>query len=301
MRTETELVMTDKPITVVDLQARKVRGDKLVMVTAYDATFAARLVRAGVDLLLVGDSVGMVVQGHRNTLPVTLDQMVYHTAAVSRGARRAHVVGDLPFMSYQVSAEQAVAAAGRLVQEGGAHSVKLEGGQEHAAKVERIVAAGIPVMGHIGLTPQSVHRMGGFKVQGRDPAGARKLVADARALADAGVFSLVLEGIPAELADEITVSLKIPTIGIGAGPGCDGQVLVCYDLLGMNPNFVPKFVKVYEDLHGRITTAVQSFMEEVRGGQFPAEEHTYHGGGLRLVRQTDEEIDDPERIYGVPV
>jgi 3-methyl-2-oxobutanoate hydroxymethyltransferase len=301
--------MSHKPVTAVDIRARKESGDKLVMLTAYDATFASILDAAGADILLVGDSVGMVVQGQPNTLPVTLDQMVYHTAAVSLGARRAHVVGDMPFMSYQLSPEQALASAGRLVQEGGAHAVKLEGGAEVGPAVQKITAAGIPVMGHIGLTPQSVHRMGGFKVQGKDVESARRLLADARALEAAGCYALVLEGIPAELAVQITNTLNIPTIGIGAGPGCDGQVLVCYDLLGMNPSFAPKFVKRYAELFAEITRAVGAFAAEVKSGAFPADEHSFHSQALRsgpigvvppppAEPSSDEE---PAELYGVPV
>lgn len=303
--------MSEKRLTIVDLQVRKTRGEKITMVTAYDATFAALFDKAGIDVLLVGDSLGMVVQGHANTLPVTLDQMVYHTAAVSRGVKRAHVVGDLPFMSYQVSSEKALEAAGRLMQEGGAHAVKLEGGGEMSDTVERIVNAGIPVMGHIGLTPQSVHQLGGFRVQGRDTAAARKLIADARILANSGCYALVLEGIPVELAYEITTAIHIPTIGIGAGAHCDGQVLVSYDLLGLNPHFKPKFVKTYTDLHAQATAAVQEFMLDVQNGTFPASEHSYEGGPtLRLVRSNlalareqnnEDHEDDNDRIYGVPV
>jgi 3-methyl-2-oxobutanoate hydroxymethyltransferase len=287
--------MSDKPITVLEVRARKGRG-KLVMVTAYDATFAGILDQAGVDILLVGDSLGMVVQGHANTLPVTLDQVIYHTAAVARGARHAQVVADMPFMTYQVSPEQALLSAGRLVQEGNAHAVKLEGGERAGAQIEKIVAAGIPVMGHVGLTPQSVHELGGFKLQGRDAASARQLVDDARAVERAGAFALVLEGIPAELAAEITSTVTVPTIGIGAGPSCDGQVLVCYDMLGMNPAFKPRFLKTYAELHGTISDAARTFAEEVRSGQFPAEEHTVHTQFLQLVRD-----DDPDRVFGVPV
>jgi len=281
--------MQDSPVTAASLVAKKRLGEKIVMLTAYDATFAALFDKCAVDVLLIGDSLGMVVQGHPNTLPVKLEHVIYHTAAVSRVARHAHIVADLPFMSYQVSPEQAVASAGRLVQEGGAHAVKLEGGLEVAPQVARIAAAGIPVMGHIGLTPQSVHRMGGFRVQGKDPNSARRLLEDARALADAGCYSLVLEGIPAELAREITATLSIPTIGIGAGVGCDGQVLVCYDLLGMNPDFRPKFVKAYAQLHEQITAAVGAFCVEVRAGSFPAEEHSFHGD-LRVVKGAGETI-----------
>lgn len=268
--------MSNKQVTTLDLAARKRGGEKIVMVTAYDATFAAILDQTGVDALLVGDSLGMVIQGQTNTLPVTLDHVIYHTAAVSRGAKRAHIVADMPFMSYQVSVKQAVRSAGRLVQEGFAHAVKLEGGREVAESVARITTAGIPVMGHIGLTPQSIHKLGGFRVQGRDEDAAAHLIEDARVLEQAGCYSLVLESIPAEVAEEITRALRIPTIGIGAGGHCDGQVLVCYDLLGMNPAFRPKFLKVYENLFERIDQATRAFADEVRGGSFPREEHTFH-------------------------
>ncbi|MBT6585482.1 MAG: 3-methyl-2-oxobutanoate hydroxymethyltransferase, partial [Gammaproteobacteria bacterium] len=219
--------MSNRPITTTEIRNRKAKGEKLVMCTAYDATFASILDASGVDLLLVGDSLGMVIQGHDTTIPVTLEHMIYHTAAVSRGAKNAHIVGDMPFMSYKISSEDALRAATRLMQEGRAHAVKLEGGKEMADTVRRIVSAGIPVMGHIGLTPQSVHAMGGFKVQGRDNEAAKAIIDDALALEEAGCYSIVLEGIPAVLAQEITEILTIPTIGIGAGVGCDGQVLVC--------------------------------------------------------------------------
>jgi 3-methyl-2-oxobutanoate hydroxymethyltransferase len=284
-----------KPITTATLRARK-GAAKIVMVTAYDATFAAIFDGAGADILLVGDSLGMVVQGHENTLPVTLEHMIYHTAAVRRGAKRAHVVGDMPFMSYQVSPEQALVSAGRLLQEGGAHAVKLEGGRQVVPQVRAIVGAGIPVMGHVGLTPQSVNEVGGFKVQGRDTAAAEAIVADARALQEAGCYSLVLESIPAELAAQITAAVHIPTIGIGAGPSCDGQVLVCYDLLGMNPAFRPKFLKTYASLRDQIAAAFEQYAREVQDGSFPGEEHSFHSKTLRLVREEDE-----DRIYGVPV
>ncbi len=288
--------MSDKPITTLDIRKRKHQGPRLVMVTAYDATFAALFDRAGADILLVGDSLGMVIQGHPNTLPVTLEHVLYHTAAVARGTRRAHLVADLPFLSYQVSAEQAVHSAGRLLQEGAAHAVKLEGGERMAPTVERLVAAGIPVMGHVGLTPQSVHALGGFRVQGREAAAARQLLTDAQALAAAGCYAIVLESIPAEVAHEITAAVAVPTIGIGAGPACDGQVLVGYDLLGMNPQFKPKFVKHYADLHGVIGAAFAEFQREVQAGTFPAEEHTTHATPLRLVRDEDE-----DRLYGAPM
>jgi 3-methyl-2-oxobutanoate hydroxymethyltransferase len=290
--------MNLRPVTVPDLTAMKTRHERIVMVTAYDATFARIFDENGIDALLIGDSLGMVVQGHANTLPVTLDHVLYHTAAVCRGARRAHVVADMPFMSYQVSAEQAVLSAGRLVQEGGAHAVKLEGGESVLPQVEKIVGAGIPVMGHLGLTPQSVHQLGGFRVQGRLPRQARAILADAKALEAAGCYSLVLESIPAEVAQQVTASLKIPTIGIGAGADCDGQVLVGYDLLGMNPGFKPRFLKTYGNLNDNIAAAVSQFRDEVRSGIFPAEEHTVHAETLRLVSDQTESLD---RVYGVPV
>jgi 3-methyl-2-oxobutanoate hydroxymethyltransferase len=268
-----------KRVTIHELRRMKEAGDRIAVVTAYDAT-AARLVdAAGADVILVGDSLGMVVQGHDSTLPVTLDQMVYHSAAVRRGLARsggrAHLVGDLNFGSYQASADEAVKAAMRLVAEGGCESVKLEGGQDYVEVVRRIVRAGVPVMGHIGLTPQSVHKMGGYVVQGRDEDTARKLLDDAVALENAGCFGLVLEGVPLELAKQITARLTIPTIGIGAGKYCDGQVLVCYDLLGFNPDFKPKFVKRYADLGTQVRSAVETYCKEVRDGSFPAAEHTF--------------------------
>src|SRR2546428_4763092 len=253
----------------------KQAGERITMLTAYDATFARLLDQAEIDVLLVGDSLGMVVQGHDTTLPVTMDQMVYHCAVVARGSTRAHLVGDMPFGSYQASADEAVRNAARLVAEGGMEAVKLEGGAEYAEVISRIVRAGIPVMGHIGLTPQSVHKLGGYVVQGRGEDKAAQLLADAKALEEAGCYSLVLEAIPAELAAEITRSLDIPTIGIGAGVECDGQVLVIYDLLGMNPDFSPRFVKRYANLASVIGEAATRYREEVRGGVFPAAEHSF--------------------------
>jgi 3-methyl-2-oxobutanoate hydroxymethyltransferase len=270
-------------VTIHTLKRLKQSGQKICMLTAYDATFARILDDAGAEVLLVGDSLGMVVQGHDSTLQVTLEQMIYHCAAVSRGTRRAHVVGDMPFMSYQVSVEDAVRNAGRLVTEGGVSAVKLEGGAEFAETVKALTRASIPVMGHLGLTPQSVHKMGGYVVQGRDEQTARKILDDALALEQAGIYSLILEGVPAELARQITQRLSIPTIGIGAGPHCDGQVLVCYDILGMNPGFKPKFVKRYADLHGSITQATEAFFAEVRAGTFPDEEHSFHSKARLLV------------------
>jgi 3-methyl-2-oxobutanoate hydroxymethyltransferase len=292
-------------VTIHTLKKQKAAGQKICMVTAYDATFARILDEAGTDVLLVGDSLGMVVQGNDSTLPVTMDQMVYHSKAVTAGAKRAHVVGDLPFMSYQNAVEDAVRNAGRLVSEGNVGSVKLEGGQEFADVVSRIVRASIPVMGHLGLTPQSVHKMGGYVVQGRDEDTARRLLEDAVVLEQAGCYALVLEGVPLELAKTITARLSIPTIGIGAGKHCDGQVLVCYDLLGLNPAFKPKFVKRYADGFGTVTGAAQSFFTEVRSGAFPDEEHSFRSTTMRLVSSNPEvqpaEREDKGGVYGVPV
>jgi 3-methyl-2-oxobutanoate hydroxymethyltransferase len=262
-------------VTVLDLRNKKADHSKIVMVTAYDATMARLVDRAGVDMVLVGDSLGMVFQGQTDTLSVTLDHMVYHVRCVARGLTRAHLVADMPFMSYQISPEQALASAGRLLQEGRAHSVKLEGGRQVAAAIARVVGAGIPVVGHIGLTPQSLHAMGGFRVQGRTEADAERIMADALAVEEAGAFSVVLEGMPQDLAAEITGRLSIPTIGIGAGSACDGQVLVVNDLLGMDLSFEPKFVKRYARLEDIAIDAVKQYAEEVRGGVFPGPEHAF--------------------------
>src|SRR5262245_53696488 len=267
----------DSKVTVSTLRTYKRDNRKITMLTAYDATFARLLDEAGVDVLLVGDSLGMVIQGNENTLPVTLDEMIYHTRAVARGAQRAHVVGDMPFMSYQASAEQAMHSAGRMLKEGGAHAVKLEGGADIAETVHKLVRAALPVMGHVGLTPQSVHAMGGFKVQGKTADAAARIRDDAHALEQAGAYSVVLEGIPAPLAAEITGSLEIPTIGIGAGASCDGQVLVIYDLLGMNDAFKPKFVKRYEHVARRIRGAGNEYIDEVRRGRCPTADHSFSG------------------------
>jgi 3-methyl-2-oxobutanoate hydroxymethyltransferase len=252
---------------------------KLTMLTAYDFTFARIAERAGVDMLLVGDSLGMVVQGNENTLGVTMDDMVYHTRMVARGRKRALVVGDMPFLSYQVSVADAVKNAGRLIKEGGAECVKLEGGIHVAETVTRLVQVDIPVMGHIGLTPQSVHRMGGHKVQGRErgnaPGARERLLRDAVALEEAGVFAIVVEGVLADLAAEITREVEVPTIGIGAGVACDGQVLVMHDVLGLEDRITPKFVKRYADLGQAATRAFESYVEEVRGGAFPTEAHSF--------------------------
>jgi 3-methyl-2-oxobutanoate hydroxymethyltransferase len=295
----------DSKVTILTLKKFKEAGTKICMVTAYDATFARLFDEAGADVLLVGDSLGMVIQGHDSTLPVTMDQMVYHCRAVTRGAKRAHVVGDLPFMSYQSTTEEAVRNAGRLIAEGGCGSVKLEGGKDFVPVVQALNRASIPVMGHIGLTPQSVHKMGGYLVQGRDEDTARVLMEDALALEAAGCFALVLEGIPLELAKQMTQRLRIPTIGIGAGKHCDGQVLVCYDLLGLNPAFKPKFVKRFADLHHSASDATKAFFHEVREGTFPDEEHSFRSNSIRLVASNPElppsEREEISTIYGVPV
>ena len=249
-----------KKVTINTLRKMKQAGERITMLTAYDASFARLLDRAGTDVLLVGDSLGMVVQGHDTTLPVTMDQMVYHCAAVKR---------------YQGSADEAVKNAVRLAAEGGVEAVKLEGGAEYAEVVQRIVRAGVPVMGHIGLTPQSVHKLGGYVVQGRTEEKAQRLLADAKALEGAGCYSLILEMMPGELSAEISRALTIPVIGIGAGSGCDGQVLVIYDLLGMNPEFSPKFVKRYLDLGVLIRDAVARYNDDVKHGVFPGPEHSF--------------------------
>ncbi len=264
-----------KKVTVPDLRARKASGEKIAMVTAYDFTMARLVDEAGVDMVLVGDSLGMVVQGLTTTIPVTMDEMAYHCRAVARGLGRAHLVGDLPFMSYQVSPQQAVESAGKLMKDGACESVKLEGGQEVAEHVHRIVRAGVPVVGHIGLTPQSVHALGGFKVQGRGAEGAEKVLADAIALEQAGAFAIVLEAIPPDLAEQVTALLSIPTIGIGAGAACDGQVLVCTDLLGLARGHQPKFAKRFANLGDAAVDAFSAYVAEVRAGTFPGAAQTY--------------------------
>jgi 3-methyl-2-oxobutanoate hydroxymethyltransferase len=263
-----------KPLTLPDLQAMKLRGEKITVLTAYDASFAAAMDEAGVDVILVGDSLGMVVQGHSTTLPVTLDQMVYHAACVTRGAARAALVVDLPFMSY-ATPSAALESAARLVREAGAQMVKLEGGRKRLDTVRALAEQDIPVCAHLGLLPQSFHRIGGFVVQGRDDRSARALLEEAKLLEAAGASLLVLECIPAALAGEVTASLSIPTIGIGAGPDCDGQVLVCYDLLGLTPGKRPKFSKDFLAGSGDIRTAFRQYVEDVRGGRFPGPEHCF--------------------------
>lgn len=268
-------------ITVPELRGRKAtagRGDKLAMVTAYDATFARLFDAAGVDAMLVGDSLGMVIQGTTSTLPVTLDDIIYHSRAVVRGTQRAHIIGDMPFMSYQSSMDEALRNAGRLLKEGGVESVKLEGGKEFAEVVHRMTRMGIPVMGHIGLMPQRVHAMGGFKVQGRDGSGAESILEDAMVLAEAGCYALVIEGVPAPLAERITHAVDIPTIGIGAGVGCDGQILVGYDLLGLGDGHKPRFVKQFASFFTAGVEATKTYIDEVRDGVFPGAEHSFGVG-----------------------
>ncbi len=266
--------MADK-ITVPEIIQKKRRGDKITCLTAYDYSFARILDESGIDILLVGDSLGCVVQGHPNTLPVTIDDMIYHTRAVARGRKRALLVGDMPFLSYQVSAAEALRNAGRLLQEAGAEAVKLEGGVAQRETIEAITRVGIPVMGHIGLTPQSVHAFGGYKVQGKEKETRNRILNDARAVEEAGAFAVVLEGMPADLAGEITTELAIPTIGIGAGAACDGQVLVIHDMLGLFDDFTPKFVKRYAELKQEIAAAVTAFIREVGERKFPGPEHSF--------------------------
>ncbi|MEC8025506.1 MAG: 3-methyl-2-oxobutanoate hydroxymethyltransferase [Myxococcota bacterium] len=269
--------MPHSRISTTSLRHKKSRGERITMLTCYDATFAKLMRSTGVDVLLVGDSLGMVIQGEDTTVPVTLDDMVYHCRAVvrGRGDGQAHVVCDLPFMSYHLSPEQALQSAGRMLQDGRAESVKLEGGTEIAPTIKRLTSSGIPVMGHIGLTPQSIHQLGGWKVQGRSEHAADKLLTDALALEEAGAYAVVLETIPASLASKITNALSIPTIGIGAGANCDGQVLVLYDVLGMSPDFNPKFVKRYANLAQHIQTACSEYCRDVRSGEFPSDEHSH--------------------------
>lgn len=260
-------------VTVPTIYARKATGEKISALTAYDFLTGKLLDEAGVDIVLVGDSLGNIVQGHDTTLPVTLQEMIYHCKCVSRGVKRALVVGDMPFLSYQVSEERAIESAGLMIKEGGVAAVKLEGGLQVASIVRKIVSFDIPVMGHVGLTPQSVHSFGGYKVQGRD--NAQKVIDDACVLDEAGVFSIVIEGVPDEVAAEITSRVKAPTIGIGAGIGCDGQILVTQDMLGMTDRRVPKFVKQFETLRERMTEAVKSYITEVGTQEFPSEEYSY--------------------------
>ena len=266
--------MKEKFTTTSFLES-KVNKDKITVLTAYDYQTAKLVDRAGIDCILVGDSLGMVVLGYEDTLEVTMEDMIHHTRAVARGTEKAFVVADMPFMSYHISIEESVRNAGRLVQEGKAKGVKLEGGSEIIDKIKAIIDAKVPVMGHIGLTPQSVNLFGGFKVQGKNEEKAKEIIEDALLLEKAGVFAIVLEGIPEKLANIITEKLSIPTIGIGAGVDCDGQVLVINDMLGINDGFIPKFVKQYKSIHTDITSGASEYIKEVKSGEFPKMEHTF--------------------------
>jgi len=270
-------------VTIPQILKKKADGEKIAMLTAYDYPFAQILDKAGVDIILVGDSLGMVFAGYPNTLPVRLEDLIYHTQAVVRGVKNALIVADMPFMSYQVSIEEARRNCGRAIKEGGAEAVKLEGGANMDDIIRALVDIDIPVMGHVGLTPQSIHRMGGYKVQGREKKQWKRILQDARAVENAGAFAVVLEGIPMELAREITSTLKIPTIGIGAGVHCSGQVLVIHDLLGIFDEFNPTFVKRYANLHAVITQAVKEYIKEVKEKRFPGPEHSYR----RSVKKTE--------------
>ena len=272
--TITTTVSQRKKVTTLTFRQKKERGEPITMLTAYDYPTAMAMDKAGIDSILVGDSLAMVVLGYENTLPVTMDEMLHHARAVARGAKSALLVGDMPFMSYQVSVEEALRNAGRFLQQGGMDAVKLEGGRERADTVRAVTAAGIPVMGHIGLTPQSVHQLGGFRAQGKTASAAKRLLEDAQILEEAGAFSIVLESVPARLADYISKHITIPTIGIGAGAGCDGQVLVTHDLLGLFDRFTPKFVRQYANLHETMNKAITEYIDDVETKRFPAVEHT---------------------------
>ena len=268
--------MERKKITPVDIQAMKKEGKKITMLTAYDYPLALLEDRAGIDIILVGDSVGMTVLGYQTTLPVTMDEMIHHTKAVTRGAKYALIIGDMPFMSYNTSERDAILNAGRFMKEGGADAVKLEGGVSVKDIVKALVKAGIPVMGHIGLTPQTISMLGGFKVQGKDAEGAQKIIDDALQLEEAGAFSVLLEAVPAPIAKMVTERLTVPTIGIGAGIHCDGQVLVVHDMLGLFDRFTPKFAKRYVNLSELILKAFESYRGEVSKGTFPTDQHSFH-------------------------
>jgi 3-methyl-2-oxobutanoate hydroxymethyltransferase len=277
-----------KKVTTLTYRQKKERGEVITMLTAYDYPTALSMDKAGVDSILVGDSLAMVVLGYENTLPITMDEMIHHCRAVARGAKTSLLVGDMPFMSYQVSIEEAVRNAGRFLQEGGMDAVKLEGGRERADAIRAIVGAGIPVMGHLGLTPQSVNQLGGFRAQGKTAIAAKRLVEDALILEEAGCFSIVLEAVPARLAELISKKLSIPTIGIGAGAGCDGQVLVTHDLLGLFDRFTPKFVKQYANFHSEMQKAFADYIEDVETKRGPTPEHT--------VEMKDEEWEELMKV-----
>ena len=265
----------ERRVSITDLKAMKKRGERFAMITAYDYPGARLVEEAGVPIILVGDSLGMVVLGYDSTVPVTMEEMLHHVKAVARGARRAHIVADMPFLSYQASVEDALRNAGRFLQEGGAAAVKLESSPSMLSRVAAIAAADIPVMAHLGLSPQSVHKMGGYKVQGRDPGGAQRLLDGAKRAEDAGAFALLIEGVPMAVARDITRAVSIPTIGIGVGAACDGQVIVLHDLLGLFDEFSPKFIKRYVNLREIISTAVTQYKDEVMNGQFPSEKESY--------------------------
>ena len=267
--------MNGKRLSILDLQKMKDAGKPITMLTAYDYPSAQLVDQAGIEMILVGDSLGMVVLGYDSTVPVTMEEMLHHSRAVARGANRAYLVGDMPFMSYQADIAEAVRNAGRFLKEGNMDAVKLEGGREVATTVNAIVSAGIPVLGHIGLTPQSISKLGGYRVQGKTASSAHKLIGDALALEEAGCFGIVLEAVPAIVAEAISTRLRIPTIGIGAGASCDGQVLVLHDLLGIYDTVLPRFVKRYENLRESIIDAIGHYARDVRARRFPAEEHTY--------------------------
>ena len=263
-------------VTIQDLQNKKNEGRKITMLTAYDALMAKIVDAAEVDVILVGDSLGVVVQGKENTLSVTMEEMIYHAEMVSRVTRHALVIADMPFLSYQVTVQEALTNSGRFLQEAGAGGVKLEGGARVVEQIEAMVKHGIPVLGHIGMTPQSIYKFGGYKVQGQEESSAATLIRDAKAIEQAGVFAIVLEAIPSNLARKITEALSVPTIGIGAGPHCDGQVLVLYDMLGLFTEFTPKFVRRYADLRGQALVAIRRYKEEVELGKFPGKDESYH-------------------------
>jgi 3-methyl-2-oxobutanoate hydroxymethyltransferase len=286
---------TRKKVTTHTLRSKKERGEPITMLTAYDYPTALAIDRAGVDSILVGDSLGMVVLGYETTLPVTMEDMLHHSKAVARGAKTAHLVGDMPFMSYQVSIPEAVRNAGRFLQEAGMDAVKLEGGRDMATTIEAIVSAGIPVMGHIGLTPQSVHKLGGWKTQGKSAEAARRLVEDAHLLEEAGCYAIVLEAIPDRVAELISHRISIPTIGIGAGAGCDGQVLVTHDLLGLFDRFTPKFVKKYANVHAEMARAFAEYIEDVQKNRFPMPEHA-HAIDDEEFRELLEELEAAEHV-----
>jgi len=271
MSTQTQV----SKITTAVIRNMKRKGEKISVLTAYDYPSALLVDEAGVDIILVGDSLGMVVLGYDSTLPVTMDEMIHHTKAVTRAVKHAMVVGDMPFMSYQVCVEDALYNAGRFLQEAGAQGVKLEGGREVAEITRRITSSGIPVMAHLGLTPQSVHQFGGYKVQGKEEQAAKRILEDAKIIEEAGAFSMVLECVPATLAKEITQSISIPTIGIGAGIDCDGQVLVLHDMLGMFEKFIPKFVKTYASLNVQMKEAIMQYIDEVKRSVFPEKKHSF--------------------------